>query len=96
MATTYGDNFEFNLEQLSKQIELLEDIRTTIANSKEKYEEYINRELRPNWTTEAGTKTVEELIKFSNTEIKNFITYLDNRIGNLRNAHEQALRVNKA
>ena len=96
MATMHSDNLEFNSEQLSKQIEILEDVRTTIANSKEKYEEYINQELKPNWTTEAGIQTAEELISFSQTEIQGFIGYLDNRIQNLRNAYENTIRINRA
>ncbi len=96
MATMHGDNLEFNSEQLAKQIEILEDVRQTIANSKEKYEEYINQELRPNWTTEAGMQTADQLINFSETEIKSFIDYLDGRIQNLRNARENTIRINKA
>ncbi len=93
---TYSDNLEFNSEQLLAQIEILESVRDLIVNSKQKYEEYINSQLRPNWTTDAGTKTVNELINFSETDITSFITYLNGRIQNLKEAQVNTVQINQA
>lgn len=92
----YSDNLEFNTEQLQVQIGVLENIRDVITNSKTKYIDYINNQLSPNWTTEAGIKTVNELINFAEVDIQSFIQYLTNRISDLEAAKQRTIQIDQA
>ena len=92
----YSDNLEFNTEQLQVQIGVLENIRDVITNSKTKYIDYINNQLSPNWTTEAGIKTVNELINFAEVDIQSFTQYLTNRISDLEAAKQRTIQIDQA
>ncbi len=96
MAGTYSDNLEFNSEQLMAQIKILESVRDMMTSSKAKYVDYIATQLTPNWTTEAGKKTVDELINFAETDIQSFIAYLDERISNLTVAQQRTVQIDQA
>ena len=96
MAGTYSDNLEFNSEQLMAQIKILESVRDMIIVSKTKYIDYITTQLMPNWTTEAGKKTTDELINFAEIDIQSFIAYLDERISNLTAAQQRTIQIDQA
>lgn len=96
MSGTYSDNLEFNSEQLMAQIKILESVRDMIIVSKTKYIDYITTQLMPNWTTEAGKKTTDELINFAEIDIQSFITYLDERISNLTAAQQRTIQIDQA
>ncbi len=96
MAGTYSDNLEFNSEQLMAQIKILESVRDMMIASKTKYIDYITTQLMPNWTTEAGKKTTDELINFAEVDIQSFIAYLDERISNLTVAQARTVQIDQA
>ena len=92
----YSDNLEFNTEQLQVQIGVLENIRDIITNSKMKYIDYISTQLKPNWTTETGIKTVNELVNFAEVDIQAFIQYLSSRISDLEAAKQRIIQIDQA
>lgn len=92
----YSDNLTFNTEQLQSQIGILEQVRDTIQASKNNYVDYINNQLRPAWTTDAGQQTVNQLINFAETDIEAFITYLTGRISDLEAAKVRTMQINQA
>ena len=96
MAGTYSDNLEFNSEQLMAQIKILESVRDMMIASKTKYIDYITTQLMPNWTTEAGKKTTDELINFAEIDIQSFIAYLHERISNLTAAQQRTIQIDQA
>ena len=94
--TPKSDNLEFNETQLAAQIELLENVRDMINNLKTSYLDYVNSQLRPDWTTDNGIKSVDSLERFANNNIQEFITYFDNRIADLREALQSVKNINAA
>ncbi len=92
----YGDNLEFNSEQLATQIGILEEVKVTIQTSKNNYVDYVNTQLSPNWTTDAGKKTISELVNFAETDIQGFINYLDGRIADLEEAKNRTIQIDQA
>ena len=90
------DNLQFNILELGKQINTLREVRDTIYNLKERYLEYVSNELAPNWTTENGVKTAEDLKRFANVNINDFIKYFDGRISDLEVSLEEVKRMNNA
>ncbi len=92
----YGDNLTFNVEQLQSQIGILEQVRDTIQASKKNYVDYVNTQLKPAWTTDAGQQTVNQLINFAEIDIEGFITYLTGRIADLEEAKVRVMQINEA
>lgn len=92
----YGDNLTFNVEQLQSQIGILEQVRDTIQASKKNYVDYVNTQLKPAWTTDAGQQTVNQLINFAEIDIEGFITYLTGRITDLEEAKVRVMQINEA
>ena len=92
----YGDNLEFNSEQLATQIGILEEVKVTIQTSKNNYVDYVNSQLSPNCTTDAGKKTISELVNFAETDIQGFINYLDGRIADLEEAKNRTIQIDQA
>ena len=91
----YSDNLEFNSEQLAQLIDILEGIRDSVQTSKTKYVDNVEVQLSPNWTTDAGKKTVNELLNFAETDIQGFITYLDQKISNYEAAQNRTVQINQ-
>ena len=91
-----ADLLEFNEVQLGAMIEIIEDVRDKMVVSKSSYDDYITNSLAPGWTTENGLKTVSDLRIFSNENIQQFITYIDNRIMELKSVLEEVKRINVA
>lgn len=92
----YGDNMKFDTAALGAQIGVMQEIRDTISTLKTNYVDYINESLKPNWTTDAGVKSTDELINFAEVDIQSFIIYLDNRIADLEAAKERTALINEA
>ena len=92
----YGDNLTFNVEQLQSQIGILEQVRDTIQASKKNYVDYVNTQLKPAWTIDAGQQTVNQLINFAEIDIEGFITYLTGRIADLEEAKVRVMQINEA
>ncbi len=96
MYTPKSDNLEFNEPQLEAQIEILEGIREMLTKLKNQYVDYVESQLRPNWTTDSGVKSVESLEKFANINIQEFINYFDQKINDLRAALQNVKNINMA
>ncbi len=96
MAGTYSDNLEFNSEQLQAQIGIMENVRDMMVSAKEKYMDYISQQLSPNWTTENGQKTVNELLNYAETDIQSFINYLNNRIEDLTVSQQKTVQIDQS
>ncbi len=92
----YSDNLEFNSEELTELIGILEGVKDAIQTSKTKYVDYVEVQLSPNWTTDAGQQTVNELLNFAETDIQGFITYLDGRIADLEEAKNRTIQIDQA
>ena len=92
----YSDNLEFNSEQLTELIGILEEVKDAIQTSKTKYVDYVEVQLSPNWTTDAGQQTVHELLNFAETDIQGFITYLDQRVSDLEEAKNRTIQIDQA
>lgn len=92
----YSDNLEFNSEELTELIGILEGVKDAIQTSKTKYVDYVEVQLSPNWTTDAGQQTVNELLNFAETDIQGFITYLDQRVSDLEEAKNRTIQIDQA
>lgn len=92
----YSDNLTFSEEGLANTIAVLDELKGEITVFKDRYLEYVSTNLKPNWTTTNGVKSVEDLNTFAETDIQNFINYLQRRIDNFRVTQKQLYNINNA
>lgn len=92
----YGDKMTFDIPTIQTQIGVLEEVKTAINTLKTNYIDYVNTQLKPNWTTDAGIRTTNELIRFAEDDIGTFIKYLEQNIANLEEAKNHTTAINEA
>lgn len=93
---TYSDNVKFNSEQLMTQVRVLENVRDMMVSSKNKYVEYLETNLRPNWTTDGGEAAADRLRNFAETDIQDFITFLNQKIEGLTTSQATTVQIDAA
>lgn len=93
---TYSDNVKFNSEQLMAQVRVLENVRDMMISSKDKYVEYLETNLRPNWTTEGGRAAADRLRNFAETDIQDFITFLNQKLEGLTTSQATTVQIDAA
>lgn len=92
----YGDNLTFSESGLQTVIGILSELKGEIGVFKDQYLEYVETNLKPNWTTTGGVQSVELLRNFAEEDIQNFINYLQNRIDNLNASAPRLSNINNA
>lgn len=92
----YGDNLTFSESGLQTVIGILGELKGEINSFKDQYLNYVETNLKPNWTTTNGVQSVEILRNFAEEDIQNFINYLQNRIDNLNASAPRLSNINNA
>ena len=92
----YSDNLTFSESGLQAVISVLSKLKGEISAFKDQYLNYVETNLKPNWTTTNGVQSIEILRNFANEDIQDFINYIQNRIDNFHATAPRLSNINNA
>lgn len=75
-----NDELEYSIDGVKKIAMEMRENNGINKENKEKFLEYIETNLAPEWNTTQGVVAVEELRTFVNTSFQEYIDFLDSKI----------------
>ena len=87
----------YDIPALVKAVQEMKDQNNSNKRNREAFLEYIDTKLASEWNTEHGREAIEELRKFAEQNLQEYISYLDRKIDIFEDSVIPALnRIDKA